>query len=387
MSKDEKGICPVGGDWYTCTAQSPTFFGCCTSNPCRGDNTGCPTSDLRAAGIGSGTNPDTTENGTYFPNTQCAIGQWWTCDVPQRPTFQGCCEVNPCNGVGCPAGSLQPAAFMTIPPELSPTATAITSSSASSATSSPSSSPIPDRSNSGANVGAIAGGVGGGVAILLISLAILWFCRRRRQKKFFAAAYSADTSGHSPVNESKSHKSGRYSLLGIPISKKYIPVSLTSPPVSPGPPPYQTPQQSPNPNIHEIDSTHLHEVANEVSPSAAVQALRNGLLSHEMDSPTVKSIPRNVDEVVELPTPAGGGRLSSTRPTGMASVEIGDGTPRSRAATPVSAMQTPNENGRESTVSYDSPRSTIVIGMMRPNENEGRREDRDSYVGWQNLKP
>ncbi|KAH7371895.1 hypothetical protein BKA64DRAFT_715386 [Cadophora sp. MPI-SDFR-AT-0126] len=381
MSKDEKGICPVGGDWYTCTAQSPTFFGCCISNPCRGDNTGCPTSDLRAAGIGSGTNPDTTENGTYFPNTKCAKGQWWTCDVPQRPTFQGCCEVDPCNGVGCPAGSLQPAAFITIPPELSPTATATSSSPTSSATRTPTSSPAPGESSSSSNVGAIAGGVGGGIAILLIGLAILWVCRRRRQKKSVDAAYSADASGNFQVNDPKSHKSG------IPISKKYIPVSLTSPPVSPGPPPYQSPQQSPNPNVQEIDSNHLHEFADEVPPSAAVQALRNGHLSHEIDSPTVKPISRSVDEVVELPTPAGESRWSTTRPSGMETVEIGDGTPRSRAVTPVSAMQSPNPTGRESTVSYDSPRSTIVIGMMRPNGNEGRREDRDSYVGWQNLRP
>jgi len=180
---------------------------------------------------------------------------------------------------------------------------------------------------------------------------------------------------------------GRYSLLGIPISKKYIPVSLTSPPVSPGPPPYRSPQQSPNPNIHEIDSIHLHEVANEVPPSEAVQALRSGHLSHEMDSATVKPILNSVDEVVELPTPAGRSRWSTTTPNGEERVEIGDGAPRSRAATPVSAMQSPNPNGRDSTVSYDSPRSTIAIGMMQPNENESRREARDSYVGWQHLKP
>ncbi|KAH6707551.1 hypothetical protein BKA61DRAFT_430447, partial [Leptodontidium sp. MPI-SDFR-AT-0119] len=160
MSKTEKGTCPIGGDWYTCTAQSPTFFGCCTSNPCRGDNTGCPASDLRAAGIGSGTNPDATRNGTYWPNTQCAKGQWWTCDVPQKPTFQGCCDVNPCNGVGCPAGSLQQAAFITIPAELSPTATATSTSPTSSATQKPTSSTIPDSSgDSSPNIGAIAGGV------------------------------------------------------------------------------------------------------------------------------------------------------------------------------------------------------------------------------------
>ncbi|KAK0117814.1 hypothetical protein ONS95_012139 [Cadophora gregata] len=386
MSQDEKGICPVGGDWYTCTAQSPTFFGCCISNPCRGDNRGCPTSNLRAAGIGSGTNPDTTENGTYFPNTQCAKGLWWTCDVPQRPTFQGCCEVNPCNGVGCPAGSLQPAAFKTIPSELSPTATSASSSSILSATQTSNSTPLPKNTSSGANIGAIAGGVGGGLAILLIGLTILWFCRRRRHKQSVAGAYLAGASEHSPINESKSQKPNRYSLLGMPISKKYIPVSLSSPPLSPGPPPYQSPQQSPNPNVHEIDSTHLHEVADDVPPTAAVQALRRGPMAHELDTPTAKPIMQSVNEVVGVPNPAQESRWA-TRPTGMAIVEIGDGTPQGRAASPVSAMQSPNLNQRESTVSHDSPRSTFVIGMARPNENEIHQEGQQGFVGWQNLKP
>ena len=37
-------------DRYTCEYQSPTFFGCCVSNPC--NENGCPAEDLRAAGMG-----------------------------------------------------------------------------------------------------------------------------------------------------------------------------------------------------------------------------------------------------------------------------------------------------------------------------------------------
>ena len=102
---------------------------------------------------------------------------------------------------------------MTIPPELSPTATPTSSPPSSSSTQTPTSTPVPDNSNSSSNVGAIAGGVGGGVAILFIGLAILWFCRRRRQKKSVVAAYSADAIRQSPANEAKSHKSGQLQLI------------------------------------------------------------------------------------------------------------------------------------------------------------------------------
>jgi len=56
-----------------------------------------------------------TNNGSYYPNVSCASGKWWTCEV-QTPTFQGCCISNPCSGDGggCPTGNLFPAAFNTI---------------------------------------------------------------------------------------------------------------------------------------------------------------------------------------------------------------------------------------------------------------------------------
>lgn len=399
-------------DRYTCTAQSPTFFGCCTSNPCRGDNTGCPNADLRAAGIGSGTNPDTTQNGTYWPNTQCAKGQWWSCDVPQTPTFQGCCDVNPCSAAGCPAGSLQQAAFITVPAELSPTATATSTSSTSSPTqtSTSSSSPLPDSSGgSSSNIGAIAGGVGGGVAILILGLLILWLCRRRRQKKHNvslgerndASKGSMGTGGLFQKSESKAQKSGmspqkelfswfpnirkylgcadkmpkaRYSLLGIPLSSKYAPVSMSSPPVSPGPPPYHTPQQSPNPDVHELDSNHLHEVGDMVQPSAAVQALHHRPISSGLESAIVPFSYRSSDQFAELPTPAGASRWSSRKPTGIESVEIGDGSPRTGFNTPTSAMLSSHGNER---VSYGTPRRTTLTpssGMLSPNESERRQK-------------
>src|SRR5450432_2376661 len=118
MGADSEGTCPVGSLWYTCTAQSPTFFGCCTSNPCNG--VGCPSADLRPAGMGVGAGPDLPANdSSFWPNVKCSAGQWWTCAL-QTPSFQGCCDSSPCGGKGCPLDQLHPAAFLTIPPELQP---------------------------------------------------------------------------------------------------------------------------------------------------------------------------------------------------------------------------------------------------------------------------
>jgi len=97
---------------YTCASQTPTFFGCCTSDPCNGS--GCPTSDLRAAGMGVGSGFDGStyaNDSSYYPNVNCATGDWYTC-AAASPSFQGCCNrTNPCSTGSCPQNSLFPAAF------------------------------------------------------------------------------------------------------------------------------------------------------------------------------------------------------------------------------------------------------------------------------------
>ncbi|KIM98487.1 hypothetical protein OIDMADRAFT_128268 [Oidiodendron maius Zn] len=108
MSGNTMGTCPSDAEWWTCIDQSPTFLGCCASNACNG--IGCPSDDLRAAGLGTacGTNSDSNDS-SYWPYVQCSSGgQWWTCE---SPSFQGCCDINPCGG-GCPANDLHPAAFL-----------------------------------------------------------------------------------------------------------------------------------------------------------------------------------------------------------------------------------------------------------------------------------
>ncbi|KAK6606304.1 hypothetical protein H4I96_04766 [Botrytis cinerea] len=100
---------------YTCTAQTPTFFGCCTSNPC--NNKGCPESDLRAAGLGHGETGDegSMNLGSYWPNVYCSSGIWWICSS-KNPSFQGCCDIDPCssNATNCPQSHLYPAAFRSV---------------------------------------------------------------------------------------------------------------------------------------------------------------------------------------------------------------------------------------------------------------------------------
>ncbi len=215
-----EGTCPNGGLWYTCAAQTPAFFGCCTSNPCNG--VGCPTSDLRAAGLGVGSGPDfSTNDSSFWPNVECTKGLWWTC-ATQNPTFQGCCGSNPCGGKGCPGSELYPADFGTVPAYLMPLTVAATraapaptvilasgtsfsttatagsqeTSTVSSSASSPSgtsfsatataqsqetSAAPPSASSS--SVPAIAGGVAGGVAFLILVGIIIWLYRRLSRQK------------------------------------------------------------------------------------------------------------------------------------------------------------------------------------------------------------
>ncbi|KAH6662504.1 hypothetical protein B0J14DRAFT_495950, partial [Halenospora varia] len=123
------GSCPNGGTWQECTSGSNLFFGCCISNACNG---GCPSSDLRAAGLGTAAGPNFPSNeGSPWPNEKCSTGQWWTCAV-QTPTFQGCCDSNPCNGVGCPSSQLHAAAFASSPASATSKVSSSTVSSSSS---------------------------------------------------------------------------------------------------------------------------------------------------------------------------------------------------------------------------------------------------------------
>ncbi|KAM3078040.1 hypothetical protein ACMFMG_002659 [Clarireedia jacksonii] len=294
MSNTTMGTCPFGGLWYTCEVQTPTFFGCCTSNPCNG--VGCPDSDFRAAGMGTGSGPDAdTNDGSYWPNVQCPLGgSWYTCS-DQTPSFQGCCESNMCNGSNtvCPDGQLHPAAFSSVPAVITswthPTATSSSQHSTSSATaesittatsspsstssataesittttitSSPSSSASPTiSSKSTTPVGIIVGGVVGGVvggAIFITVLILIYLWLRNRQKKARHVApepenamQTGDVKGYQPVLQ-----------------------KIESPQPSPLPPSYRSPTiNSPTlPDHHEIYSNVIHEVESPTPKQGAFQ--------------------------------------------------------------------------------------------------------------------
>ncbi|KAF7901202.1 hypothetical protein EAF00_003423 [Botryotinia globosa] len=124
MSTNPMGSCPLGGNWWICLDQSPTFFGCCASDPCNG--IGCPEGDLSAAGMGTAGGPDASSNdGSYWQNAGCPNGGvWYTCSR-QTPSFQGCCDdsnepgsiekFDPCHENGCPLSRLYAAAFNSVP--------------------------------------------------------------------------------------------------------------------------------------------------------------------------------------------------------------------------------------------------------------------------------
>ena len=177
-------------------------------------------------GTGPGPDPGLTSNdASYWPNVKCPVGKWWTCAM-QTPSFQGCCEENPCgsDGTGCPDGNLHPAEFSTVTSIVptrtsiavtpmatsSATATASTGepnttnspnavSATASATSEPSTgSSVPEKNSSSLPIGAIAGGAGVGIVVLIIGLVVFCLCRKRRQKKASTHIDTLPTRGSRP---------------------------------------------------------------------------------------------------------------------------------------------------------------------------------------------
>ncbi|KAF5874361.1 uncharacterized protein Bfra_004367ca [Botrytis fragariae] len=162
MSATPMGSCPLGGSWWICLNQSPTFFGCCASDPCNG--IGCPEEDLLPAGMGTASGPDASSNdGSYWPNADCPNGGvWYTCSR-QTPSFQGCCDdsnapgsiekFDPCHENGCPSSRLYAAAFSSVP---TTSASVVISKSSSVPTSSLSISPFSTLSSSTSSSSALS---------------------------------------------------------------------------------------------------------------------------------------------------------------------------------------------------------------------------------------
>ncbi|KAF7900545.1 uncharacterized protein EAF01_007847 [Botrytis porri] len=315
MSSTPMGSCPLGGKWWICLDQSPTFFGCCASDPCNG--VGCPEKDLLPAGMGTAGGPDASSNdGSYWPNADCPNGG--VCNEPGSIE-----KFDPCHENGCPSSRLYAAAFSSVPAtsasvlasksssvttsslsvsSFSTSSSSTSSSSALSSISSSSSKSLFSTSSStvrnfaadtsstetpssqgSATTSAIVGSTGhnsnsklpttaiigsalGGVVVILLVLLIIFCLQRRKKRAPLAGAvepyYQSPPQDMSMVKVASSPFVYEGSPSDAKAQKDCRPVSEIplSPPLSPAPP-YQSAPQSPNfPNYHEIDSSILHEV-------------------------------------------------------------------------------------------------------------------------------
>lgn len=413
--------CPLGGLWYTCTAQTPSFLGCCTSDPCNGS--GCPSSDLRAAGMGTGSGPDglSSNDASYWPNVQCSVGQWWTCAM-QTPSFQGCCESNPCggSGTGCPSGMLYPAAFKSVTAAASSTkkqssnpqitlAVASTGSVSTLSSASSVSSPLPATTtsspssptttpqqtttpNPSSNTRAIAGGAAGGSALIVLLLLanrrrhshpqvlssnLLAYTKASRNSPSAVQVSSANRSQvqantyaiyNTIVNLTETHYPGR-PIFGIPntTTTTYTKGSASSAPTSPGPPPYQSP---PSPSSNPRSNTH--ELATSGTPPIHGVEISDALGIQQFDGGTLHEAMANDAALGFVPTAA---RRANGRDRVVElpdNPSAGDDRRRARTSVGMGRVRRSDQRGSDGAVSHTS--------------GNGRRGNRrESYTSWQTL--
>ena len=145
-----KPSCPSGGNFYACETGT-RFVGCCRRQPC--DSVGCTAGTLEPASFGG-------KFHGLFPDQQCSSGLWYTCNGT-APPFMGCCESNPC-AKGCPAADLAPG-FLDSNPLVAAPFLSTAKASASLKPNSRSISSSASRSSNGApssSIGAISSSTG-----------------------------------------------------------------------------------------------------------------------------------------------------------------------------------------------------------------------------------
>lgn len=207
--------CPSGGDFYICQGNSTEFIGCCTSDPCADGSGSCPQADLEPATFNK-----LDYEGIVAQDCTDAAADWYTCSALSTP-FMGCCKSNACtNTAGCPVDDLvaaelgnatQAKNFLTTTASTasthsstatattvsthSSTATATTTSSTSTsaaavttttataaASSSGTAAPVSNAATSGISTGAKAG-IGVGAVALIAVIGILFFVIKRTMRK------------------------------------------------------------------------------------------------------------------------------------------------------------------------------------------------------------
>ncbi|KAI0481423.1 hypothetical protein F4859DRAFT_474638 [Xylaria cf. heliscus] len=221
--------CPSGGKFYICQDSHIGFLGCCGVDPC---SSGCPSSALYPATFNS-----LEYDGIAAQS--CAdsvpVSLWYTCK--NGPTFFGCCTSNPCNNNGvCPKNDLTAARLADDPLSASAFLTPTAATTISSATSTPTStgeststqvsSPAPtteSKGSSSAPTAAIVGGVLGGLIALLL-IAFILFRYRRRKGRELAAAQPEEEAVQSPWSPYHDSFRGSPTIPPAPVS----PLSMDS---------------------------------------------------------------------------------------------------------------------------------------------------------------
>ncbi|KAL8676889.1 MAG: hypothetical protein Q9186_006643, partial [Xanthomendoza sp. 1 TL-2023] len=191
--------CPQGGSWTACGFGS-RFVGCCLNASAACIN-GCSDSDLKPANF-------VGHHYLEITNSDCpSDSQWYTCAFT-TPTFMGCCASNPCSQNGCTLKDLRAASLskdqaragpysaILDPSSMAAIQSAITASAPASSTTGPNTdidttaAAFSPRHTSVAVV--IAGVVCGLAAIALVAAFTFWSVRRRSQHR---------TSGPIPLQD------------------------------------------------------------------------------------------------------------------------------------------------------------------------------------------
>lgn len=230
--------CPAGGKFYLQGSSTIPFIGCCTADFI---TNACP---------GKDTKPMAFKYDGDIPAQDCVQDDalWYTCSNT-KPTFIGCCAINPCTDLGCPDNELRTARlskkesnakeFLGVPSSSTTTATTTRSttlvsttsiSSASSSTSSsatsppnpPTSSEPSTDSSQGLSSGSIAGIAVGSIAGALgLGLFFFWIYRLARKQ--------------SPVTWHASPTDDQLERKWTPGTPKPNPATGSMPPPSPLP--------------------------------------------------------------------------------------------------------------------------------------------------------
>jgi hypothetical protein len=177
--------CPLGGSFYVCTNSPIEFVGCCTIDPCTTPAGGkCPTANLRAASFNGSTSASLPPQDC---DDDRGTSLWSTC-ANNSPSFVGCCASNPCGQGLCAQADLVPAKLSSVQAFRIPLLSGLDASSTSSSSVVRTASAVAESSAQTANAISLAATIGVAVGgsllfIMLVSLCVWLGCRRAEKRK------------------------------------------------------------------------------------------------------------------------------------------------------------------------------------------------------------